>query len=48
VDNPNEPEGCGKVRARLFLLSDAFFVEGQLASESDQFTSQRGALAENG
>jgi hypothetical protein len=33
---------------RLFLLPDVFFVEGELASNGHQLTSQRGSIAEEG
>jgi hypothetical protein len=38
--NPEQAESWIEPRAGMFLLPDTFFVEGQLTSESDEFTSE--------
>ena len=38
--NPEQAESWMEPRTGLFLVPDAFFVEGQLTSQSDQFTSE--------
>jgi len=38
--NPEQPESWMEPRARLSLLPDAFFVEGELTSNGNQFTSE--------